>query len=235
MAGLGKNWDRTVKVLSEISRVYRKFNRAISLGRDIEIRREAVKMSAKDPRVVIDLGSGDGTFTEIAVSAFPTLEMVVMLDVLPEMLKNSVKGDKTERVQGVFECLPFRDEVFDHALAAFSLRDAKDLERALEEVRRVLRADGKLILVDLGKPDSFPVRWAVYAYWAAIAPLLATLRVGLKGTASLEILRTLMAHPPNSELFEIYKRYFSSVSLRKGLMGGLIMLEASRKARMRAS
>jgi ubiquinone/menaquinone biosynthesis C-methylase UbiE len=50
-----------------------------------------------------------------------------------------------EAIVGDVADMPFRDESFDCAVAAWMLYHAPDLDRALAELRRVLRSSGRLV------------------------------------------------------------------------------------------
>ncbi|MEM3398535.1 MAG: class I SAM-dependent methyltransferase [Nitrososphaerota archaeon] len=226
--GLGKEWSDIVDTLSKISGYYRELNRVLSFGKDVEIRREAVKDLSDKPKMVLDLGAGDGSFTEVACNEYPGIELIIMLDVLSEMLSKARKTPNVEKVQGVFEYLPFRGSLFDHVLAAFSLRDARDLEKALAEVSNVLRKSGRLIVVDLGKPDNLLKRCLISFYWVVIAPLHAFLRLGTRGLESIKIMKTLKSYPVTSQLVKIYRRYFHQVMIVEKLMGSAIILKAQK-------
>lgn len=228
MTGLGKEWVEIIDTLSKISSYYKELNKIISLGKDVEIRREAVKSFLENPKMVLDLGAGDGSFSETVLNEYPSIDLVIMLDVLPEMLAKARKTPNIEKVQAVFEYLPFRDCLFDHSLAAFSLRDAIDLEKALTEVNYVLRRSGKLIVVDLGKPDNLLKRCLISFYWMVIAPLHAFLRLGAKGLTSRKILKTLKSYPATSQLLQIYQRYFHQVELIEKFLGSAIILKAQK-------
>lgn len=194
----------------------------------MKIRREAVEKSVKAPKIVMDLGSGDGCLTEVVVDRFPHIDLVVMLDVLPEMLRKASRIQNVERVQAVFEHLPFRHSVFDHVLAAFSLRDALNLEKALNEVNRVLADSGKLVVIDLGKPDNYLKRFLTNFYWTVIAPIYAFIRLGFKGLISIKIRKTLEFYPTTRRLLKVYEKYFRQVKLIEKFIGFIIVIEASK-------
>ncbi|MEN2974687.1 MAG: class I SAM-dependent methyltransferase [Candidatus Caldarchaeales archaeon] len=236
MTGLGKEWTKTIRALSKISSYYRELNSVVSLGNDIKIRREAIEKFLKQPRIVLDLGSGDGVSTEITIFTKPSIYLVVMLDVLLEMLKKAKRMDNVEKVQGTFEHLPFRDLGFDNIIAAFSLRDSMNLEEALSEIKRVMNDRGGLVVVDLGKPNPYLKRFLIYFYWTLIAPFIAMVKLGFRGIfGCLEIARTLKHHPTNSNLAEIYKKYFLHLVLFEKFIGGVILLHASKEFLREAS
>jgi demethylmenaquinone methyltransferase/2-methoxy-6-polyprenyl-1,4-benzoquinol methylase len=230
MTGLGKQWFDIVNTLLKVSSYYRELNNAISFGRDIKVRREAVERFLKNPKTVLDLGAGDGSLTEIVLDEYPNIDHLIMLDALSEMLLKAKRAQNIEKIQAVFEYLPFRDSVFDYALAAFSLRDAIDLERALNEISNVLGGAGKLIVVDLGKPSNLLKRHLINFYWTIIAPLHAFLRLGFKGLSSIKIKKTLKFYPTTNQLLHIYNRYFHQTVLVEKFMGSVIILEASKIA-----
>lgn len=58
-------------------------------------------------------------------------------------------------IEGRAESIPFPDGSFDGALAMFSFHHMEDQDQALDEVRRVLRPDGR-ILVQEFHPSSAP-------------------------------------------------------------------------------
>lgn len=228
MTGLGKEWTDIINILSKISSYYKELNEVISFGKDIKIRKEAVKSFLEEPKIVLDIGAGDGSLTEIVYEEYPKIDLIIMLDISLEMLMKARKIPNTEKVRGMFEYLPFRDSSFDHVLAAFSLRDAMDLEKALTEIIHVLRKSGKLIVVDLGKPDNLLRRCLVSLYWTVIAPLHAFLRLGARGLASVKIMKTLKFYPVTGQLLQIYRRYFNRVMLVERYMGFVIILEAQK-------
>lgn len=235
MPGLGRDWGKIVKALSKASEFYRALNAAISFGRDRGLRKEAVKGVLKEPKVVLDLGAGDGAMSEVVLSEYPGIELTVMLDFLPEMLERARMNGRAERIVGLFEQLPFRNECCDAVVAAFSLRDSIDLERALGEVWRVLRNRGMLLVLDLAKPDSPIKRTMIKLYWMIIAPLAAVIRLGRKGAVAFLIHLTYTLHPTTSKLVEIYRRFFGDVWVEERFMGGIMILRASKRAGIGAS
>lgn len=64
-----------------------------------------------------------------------------------------------EVVSASAEALPFPDESFDAAVAAFVLCTIPDPDRALAEIRRVLRPDGRLALLEHVRGTGRVSRW----------------------------------------------------------------------------
>jgi SAM-dependent methyltransferase len=95
-----------------------------------------------EPRRVLEVGCGRG---ELAARMSHELDArVVALDQSARMVElTAARG--VEAIVADVEDLPFRDGVFDCAVAAWMLYHVSDLDRALRELRRVLRPGGRLV------------------------------------------------------------------------------------------
>ena len=158
--GLGSYWGEVLDVLQEIIPVYDKVNSYISLGKDSEHRNRAISGRIQDGDKILDAGSGFGNMSKTALDITNGKVEIVLYDPLLPMIKNSNRlfKKKPEATCGVFEHAPFRNQQFDIVLSGYSLRDAISLKIAISEIHRVLKNDGKWIIVDLGKPDKSIVR-----------------------------------------------------------------------------
>ena len=222
--GLQEKWGHVVNSLQEIIPSYERASSRISLFEDRRMRLEAVSFAARRGGLVLDIGAGPGTMSRLVVSAGGE---PVLLDASRVMLKAS--GFRNI-VSGVFECLPFRDGVFDGAVAGFSLRDAHDLITALSETSRVLKRGGCFALCDLGKPDD-PLKALGVAFYLRVIPSLIGLvsagRVGLR-YGSLFDTYVLTLH--NSELRSLLSRYLGVASTHETQMGGAIVVRCVKSA-----
>ncbi len=96
------------------------------------------------PRRVLEVGGGPG---ELAERISTELEAhIVMLDISPRMVELARERGVEAQVGDVQE-LPFEDDSFDCALAAWMLFHVPDLDRGLGELVRVLRPGGRLVAV----------------------------------------------------------------------------------------
>ena len=66
--------------------------------------------------------------------------------------------------------LPFPGEAFDVVTVAYGLRNLADWERGLEEMWRVARPGGRLLVLDFGKPDNPVWRRLYFAYLKYLVP-----------------------------------------------------------------
>ena len=215
-------------VLRDIIPVYDKVNSSISLGKDVEHRTRAIKGRIKSGDKVLDAGSGFGNMSKTALNITNGDSEIMLYDPLLPMLKNTNKlfRDKPETMCGVFEHMPFKDEQFDVALSGYSLRDAISLKTAISEIHRILKKDGKWIIVDLGKPDDSIARFGVSFYLKIILPIIAYRAGGKLGLKFATLYGTYKLWPKNKKLESMLLEKFSKVEFEKDLMGGAIMVAA---------
>jgi len=209
--------------------VYDRVNRVISLGKDEEYRLRGIRGRVMSGDVVLDAGSGYGNMSRAALAEAGDDAKIVMYDPIAEMLanvKNYLPVAQVALSSGIFECMPFRDESFDAVLCGYSLRDAIQLPKAIAEMHRVLKAGGRLVIVDLGKPDNSVARAVVSAYLKYFLGLFAYFVAGKAGLKFKTLYGTYLRWPRNSDLDSMLKEQFSRVQFDKPMMGGAVIIAA---------
>lgn len=99
-------------------------------------------VAERDPRDVLEVGCGRGELAERMSRELSA--HVIALDQSARMVElTAARG--VEAIIGDVVDLPFGNGSFDCALAAWMLYHASDLNQALEELRRVLTPDGRLV------------------------------------------------------------------------------------------
>lgn len=226
--GLGSYWGEVMDVLREIIPVYDKVNSIISLGKDVEHRNRGISNRVIPGNKILDAGSGFGNMSKTALKLTEGEISVTLYDPLVPMLKNT--GAHFEKLpdmaNGVFEHIPFKDKEFDAVLCGYSLRDAINLRIAISEIHRVLKKDGRFVIVDLGKPDEPVIRAGVSFYLRCILPILAFAAGGRLGLKFGTLYGTFKRWPENKKLEGLLLEKFSRVEFEKDLMGGAIMVAA---------
>lgn len=155
------------ELFDRIARRYDFINRLISFGQEQEWRRRGAEHLPAGR--VLDLGSGTGA----AAPVFGGRD-VIALDPAPEMIALSpILG----RVVAVGEHLPFGDERFDGVFTAYVMRNLVSIPAMLEEVHRVLRPGGKLVIVGLGRPKG-RLTAALHRIGSAVALPIAGALIG---------------------------------------------------------
>ena len=108
--------------------------------------------------VIADIGCGIGYFT-IPV-AKQTRELVYAIDVEPQMLthlQNRMEEANVHNIttlQGNAESVPLQNESVDRIICSLILHEVDDLDRAIQEMKRVLRKKGKILIIEWEKKET---------------------------------------------------------------------------------
>ena len=233
MFGLGYTfWSEVISVLREIIPVYDKVNNVISLGKAESYRRIGISENIRPGNFILDAGSGFGNMSITASRYTNCQAKIILYDPIIEMLKNSKQIMQMETLfsksSGIFEYMPFRDETFDIVMCGYSLRDAINLEKAISEIHRILKKDGKFIIVDLGKPDNYFIRTVVNFYLKYILKILAYLVAGEHGLQFKTLYGTYQRWPQNYILYSLLSTKFSDVNFKRKMNGASIIVSATK-------
>lgn len=107
---------------------------------------------------VLDVGCGTGIVARLAAEAVGPEGRVAGLDVEPGMLavaRSAVAGLNIEWIEASAESIPLAEESVDVVLCQMSLQFVPDRARAVDEMRRVLAPDGRLVLSVPGPTSAF--------------------------------------------------------------------------------
>jgi len=97
---------------------------------------------------VLDLGAGNGWLAHRATLAGAEALALDVRDDGVDGLGAAPRDSSIARVVASFEAIPLRDASFDVVVFNASLHYAEDLGRALGEARRVVRAGGRIVVID---------------------------------------------------------------------------------------
>lgn len=102
--------------------------------------------------------------TALNLPHYPDDVELTGLDLSPEMLeiareRSAELGRAVDLREGDAHNLPFDDESFDTVICTYSLCNIPDPQRAVNEMKRVLKPTGMLILIDHIRAANKPVYW----------------------------------------------------------------------------
>jgi demethylmenaquinone methyltransferase / 2-methoxy-6-polyprenyl-1,4-benzoquinol methylase len=142
--------DAVRRMFDRIAPVYDAMNRTMTAGLDRRWRRIAAEAVVRPGDAVLDACCGTG---DLAIACARAGARVTGLDFSERMLERARrKAPGLDWIEGDLLGLPFADESFDVTTVGFGVRNVEDLERALSELRRVLRPGGRIAVLEITRP-----------------------------------------------------------------------------------
>ena len=107
-------------------------------------------------------------------------EKIIGIDISEGMLELGKKkvekeglGNKIHLQHGDSETINFAKNTFDAVMVAFGVRNFENLENGLEEMLRVLKPGGRLVVLEFSKPRRKAVKSLYKLYMGIVAPQVA--------------------------------------------------------------
>lgn len=157
-------------------------NRFMSLRQDKRWRRKAIQSLLPDaPKNILDVATGTGDF---ALEAFRTLkpDHVTGVDLSEGMMQIGVQKVKKiglenrirfEKQDGT--ALTYANNTFDAVTVAFGIRNFENMANGITEMLRVLKPGGKAVIVELSRPETFPINQLFNLYASVVLPIAGKL------------------------------------------------------------
>jgi len=209
-------------MFDRIAPVYDAMNRTMTAGLDRRWRRITAEAIVRPGDVVLDACCGTG---DLAIAGARAGGRVTGLDFSERMLERARrKAPELEWIAGDLLALPFADASFDAATVGFGVRNVEDLNLALRELRRVLRAGGRLGILEITRPRGPLVPF--YRLWFdGVVPLVGKLLPG--GAAYSYLPASVRRFPGPEELVELMRAAgFADVRYRT-FAGGIVALHTA--------
>ena len=178
--------NKTLRVENMFDRIapkYDFFNRLFSLRIDLLWRKSLVKwMQSDDPKQILDVATGTG---ELAIALWKKFRVkITAVDLSQEMLNLADKkikelGADITIQKANAENLPFESNKFDAVSVGFGVRNFENLEKGLSELRRVVKENGNVYILEFTKMEG--VLSPLYNfYFRKVLPFLAKMISGEK-------------------------------------------------------
>ena len=167
-------------MFDNIAPKYDLLNHVLSMKIDVLWRNTLVKWMNKDaPKLVLDVATGTGDLA-IAVQKGTGAEVVgldlsqQMLNVGIDKIKKLNLDEKISMQKGDAENLPFEDNKFDAVSVAFGVRNFENLEKGLAELRRVVKENSSVYILEFSKVEGFLAPFYMF-YFKNILPQIGKL------------------------------------------------------------
>ncbi len=196
------------QMFARIARRYDLMNRLMTGGRDVAWRRFVVEQAALSPGgMALDAATGTADIAlELARQngGQNSDGMVVGLDFCPQMMevgqsKVATAGVRVHFAAGDMLHLPFPDDTFEAVTTGFAMRNVTDIPRAFAEMRRVVQPGGRVVCLEIARPDSPLFRPLFRLYFYRLVPLIGALISG-QGYAYAYLPQSLTNFPSPDEL-----------------------------------
>lgn len=150
--------EQVADMFNSIAYRYDFLNRFLSVGIDVWWRKKAIQQLKKlAPQTVLDVATGTG---DVAIKTCRMLNPanITGIDISEGMLELGRKKieklgleQKIRLMKGDSEGIPFPDNHFDAITVAYGVRNFQNLDKGLQEMYRVLRPGGKLVVLEFSK------------------------------------------------------------------------------------
>lgn len=169
--------DQVATMFNNIAPKYDFLNHVLSMGIDIKWRNRVNKMlHSEKVESILDIATGTG---DLALTLHKENVKIKGLDISEGMLevgRQKIKEKGLEKdiefILGDAENMPFPDNNFDAITVAFGVRNFANLEKGLKEMRRVLKPNGRVFVLEFSQPTSVPFKQIYNFYSRNILPTI---------------------------------------------------------------
>ena len=222
--------ERVGEVFHSVASKYDLMNDVMSLGIHRLWKRRTVERAAVRPGMrILDLAGGTGDLAAAFAPRVGDRGRVTVSDINASMLMvgrdrllDQGRAGNLDFVQADAELLPFPDESFDRVTIAFGLRNVTRKERALAEMRRVLKAGGRLLVLEFSRPMS-PMRPFYDLYSFRMLPLMGRL-IAKDADSYRYLAESIRMHPDQETLAGMMRDAGLEQVQYENLTGGVVAL-----------
>jgi demethylmenaquinone methyltransferase / 2-methoxy-6-polyprenyl-1,4-benzoquinol methylase len=145
----------------------------MSFGSGRWYRERALQRAGLRPGMtLLDVATGTGLVARAAARVLSDASAVTGVDPSAGMLRRARAVHAGPLVQGRMEDLPFGNGRFDFLTIGYALRHAADLDVAFRECLRVLKPEGRLLVLEISRSPSSTTRGAMRLYFTGVLPLI---------------------------------------------------------------
>jgi len=204
--------NQVKSMFDTIADKYDFLNHFMSFQQDKRWRRKAIlSLQADAPKTLLDIATGTGDF---ALEAWKWLkpDLIVGADLSEGMMRIAEEKVKKAGIDKHFrfeyqDCtaLTFKDNTFDAVTIAFGVRNFEDIGKGISEMFRVLKPGGKMVIIELSRPEKFPMKQFFNLYAVTVLPLAG--KLFSKDNMAYEYLpASIKVVPQSGEMVDIIKK-----------------------------
>jgi demethylmenaquinone methyltransferase/2-methoxy-6-polyprenyl-1,4-benzoquinol methylase len=174
--------DGVWRMFDRIAKRYDLLNHLLSLGQDILWRKKvSTFLLERSDQYLLDLATGTGDQLLYLMKISDKIEKAVGIDLATEML--AVGREKIRKKQldtciileeGDAENIKYRDNTFDAVTIAFGIRNVTDVKQSISEMYRVLKPEGRVIILEFSIPENRIMRRIYLFYFRYLLPKIGS-------------------------------------------------------------
>ena len=218
--------EQVSNMFDNISHYYDFLNHFLSLGIDHSWRRKAISfLKDAKPQVMLDVATGTA---DLALEAQRQLspKQIIGIDISNKMLEIGRKkiekrqlSDTIQLYTGDSENISFDDNTFDAITVAFGVRNFENLVKGLNDMKRVLKPNGQLVVLEFSKPKMFPFKQLFNMYFKYILPTIGKL-TSKDDRAYDYLYESVQAFPDGTEFGKVLEKCgFSAIEMHPLTLG----------------
>ena len=217
------------EIFARVARWYDLANHLLSCGADFYWRKQAARIvAAWKPGDIVDFATGTGDLALAIQKKLPNAE-ITGVDFSPEMLDIARGKGLQGTVVADVRAVPFASDRFDCLTIAFGLRNVQDWAAALQEMARILKPGGHLLILEFSLPQSALLRGLYRIYLHRMLPFIAS--VVTRSRDSYKYLGASIENFPNRlEMMRLIESAgFSKISAQPLTRGIVTIYTATKK------
>ena len=200
--------ERVEDMFDRIAPKYDLLNKVLSVGIDKGWRKLMVaELKSLQPKTMLDIATGTADVAIACMKLQP--DHITGIDISALMLAEGQKkieglgiANQITLQQADSESLPFADNSFDAITVAFGVRNFQNLDKGLSEMLRVLKPNGKVVILEFSQPENFPIKQFYNFYSKYILPTIGQL-VSKERAAYEYLPESVAAFPYGQEFVKI--------------------------------
>lgn len=203
--------ERVEDMFDRIAPKYDLLNKVLSVGIDKGWRKKMVaELKPLQPKILLDIATGTADVAIACMKLNP--DQITGVDISALMLAEGQKkieglgyANQITLQQADSENLPFADNTFDAITVAFGVRNFQNLDKGLSEMLRVLKPNGKVVILEFSQPEKFPIKQVYNFYSKYVLPTIGQL-VSKERAAYEYLPESVAAFPYGNEFVKIMNR-----------------------------
>ena len=197
--------EQVAQMFDNIANRYDFLNGLLSMGTHKGWRKKCVNLlRSKQPKIILDVATGTGDFAIECAKLNPT--KIIGIDISDGMMlfgREKLKKLKLESLitleNGNAETVAFPDNTFDAIVVGFGVRNFQNLEKGLENLYRVLKPGGQLVILEFAYPRNWFIKGLYNFYFSYITPAIG--KIFSKDNRAYTYLTESVKAFPNNENF----------------------------------